>query len=93
MIPAYFDVTVRNSLQQSYLLQAACYAGGAAEAGEDEKNLQHQTMVSTTGSIFEPLSVELFGLVTPNSLCTLKSIAYKASLYIYIYNVIYLLYC
>ena len=50
-LPAYFNVTARNSLQPSYLVQAACYAGAAAEAGEDEKVLQHQTMVSATGSI------------------------------------------
>ena len=78
-LPAYFDVTVRNSLQPSYLVQAASYAGAAAEAGEDEKVLRHETMVSATGSIFEPLVVESLGLWTPNSLRTLKSIARRAS--------------
>ena len=80
-LPAYFDVTVRNSLQPSYLVQAACYAGATAEAEEDEKVLRHQTMISATGSILEPLVVESFGLYTPKSLRTLKIRARKASLH------------
>ena len=61
-LQAYCDVTVRISLQPSYLLQAACYAGAAAKAWEDEKVLRHQMMVSATASIFKPLVVESLGL-------------------------------
>ena len=37
-LPAYFDLSVRNSLQPSFLTQAASYAGAASEAGEMEKD-------------------------------------------------------
>ena len=81
-LSAYFNATVRNSLQPSDLLQAKCYVGAAAEAGEDKKVLWHQTMASATGSIFEPFIVESLGPRTPNSLRILKSIARKATFYI-----------
>ena len=35
--PTYFEVSVRNSFQPQYVVQAAQYAGVAAEAGEKEK--------------------------------------------------------
>ena len=36
-LPTYFDLTVQNSLQPSYLVQAATCPGAAAAAGEIEK--------------------------------------------------------
>ena len=78
-LPTYFDVTVRNSLQPAYLVRAASHAGTAAEAGEMEKDARHDTFVTSTGSKFEPLVVESFGLWSPHSLRTLKIIARKSS--------------
>ena len=78
-IPTYFDLTVRNSLQPSYLVQAGTCPGAAAAAGEIEKDQRHDAMVSNTGGIFHPLVVESLGLWTPNSLPVLKIIARRAS--------------
>ena len=36
--PTYFDVSVWNSFRPQYIVQAAQYAGVAAEAGEKEKD-------------------------------------------------------
>ena len=53
--PAYFDVTVRNSLQPSYVTKSAVRAGAAAEAGEEQKDIRHEDRVCTAGSLFLPL--------------------------------------
>ena len=55
--PTYFDVSVTNSLQQSFIVSSAITAGSAAAAGEMEKDLRHQLNVESTGSIFYPLVV------------------------------------
>ena len=78
-LPTYFDSTVRNSLQPSYLVQAATCPEAAAAAGEIEKHQRHDAMVLNTGGIFHPLVVESLGLWTPNSLQVLKIIARRAS--------------
>ena len=78
-LPTYFDSTVRNSLQPSYLVQAATCPEAAAAAGEIEKDQRHDAMVLNTGGIFHPLVVESLGLWTPNSLQVLKIIARRAS--------------
>ena len=62
-LPTYFDLTVRNSLQPAYLIKAATCAGAAAEAGELEKDQRHDSLVSSTGSIFYPIGI----LVTKQS--------------------------
>ena len=78
-LPAYFDLTVRNSLQPTYIIKAAACPGAAAEAGEIEKDEQHELTVSSTGSVFYPLVVESLGLWSPNSLQVLKTIARRIS--------------
>ena len=78
-LPTYFDLTVRSSLQPSYLVKTASCPGAAAEAGEIEKDQQHDWMVSQTGSVFHPLVVETLGLWSPNSLEVIKVIARRAS--------------
>ena len=78
-LPTYFDLTVRNSLQPAYLIKAATCAGAAAEAGELEKDQRHDSLVSSTGSIFYPIVVESLGLWSPNSLQVLKTIARRTS--------------
>ena len=40
--PTYFDIKVRNSLQLSYIVQAAHHAVAAAETGEKEKEQHHE---------------------------------------------------
>ena len=60
--PTYFDLSVRNSLQQSFIVSSAITAGSAAAAGEMEKDLRHQLNVESTGSLFHPLVVESLGL-------------------------------
>ena len=37
-LPAYFDLSVRSSLEQSFLTQAASHPSAASEAGEMEKD-------------------------------------------------------
>ena len=73
--PAYFDVTVRNTLQPAFLAEGAIRPGVAAEAGEAAKDLHHAAAVEQAGGVFLPLAVESFGVWTPHSLETLKKIA------------------
>ena len=60
--PAYFDVTVRNPLQDSLLSQSAVTAGAAVSRGEMEKDAYHEEAVLGAGGIFIPLAVESLGL-------------------------------
>ena len=71
----YFDVTVRNTTQPSYVTQTAYSAGNAAAAGEREKGQRHEANVTSNGSIFHPLVCESLGLWSPHSLEVLKTIA------------------
>ena len=72
---AYFDLTVKNSLQSLYIAQAVQRAGVAAEAGEKEKDCRHEGLVTATGSVFHPLVVESLELWSPHSLKVIKTIA------------------
>ena len=58
--PGYFDVTIRNSLQPSYILKAVLRPGAAAEAAEFEKNARHKANVTTAGGLFYPLVFNLW---------------------------------
>ena len=49
--PAYFDITIRNSLQSSYISMSAREAGAAALAGESEKDRE---VVERTDRMFFP---------------------------------------
>ena len=77
--PAYFDVSVRNSLQLQFLCRAAYLTGAAGEAGEMAKDARHEEGVIAAGGIFSPLVVETLGLWTTQSLKTLRLIATRAS--------------
>ena len=77
--PTFFDVSVRNSMQPSYVSKAAIKPGVAAEAGEIEKDEKHNKVVTQAGGHFYPLIVENLGHWSPSSLETLKIIASKAS--------------
>ena len=57
--PGYFDVTIRNSLQPSFILKAAISPDAAAEAAECEKSeKRHAANVTTAGGLFCPLVFE-----------------------------------
>ena len=75
--PGYFDITVRNTLQPSYIARVAETSGVVAEAAEMGKDDCHHARVSLTGGTFYPLVVETLGLWSPDSLETLKSISSK----------------
>ena len=60
--PTYFDITVKNSFQPTYMVKAACQAGVAAEAGEREKDSSYKDIVSGNGGVLYPLAVESLGL-------------------------------
>ena len=51
----YFAVTVRNTMQPSYVTQTAYSVGNAAAAGERERDQHHEANVTLTESIFHPL--------------------------------------
>ena len=51
---AYFDVSVRCSLQLQFLCKAAVQAGVAGEAGEIEKDSKHEEDVLSAGGQFNP---------------------------------------
>ena len=76
---AYFDVSVRSSLQPKFLSRATVQAGAAIEAGEIEKDSKHKKDVVSAGGLFFPLVVESLGLWTPSSLHTLRTITSRAS--------------
>ena len=50
--PAYFDVSVRHSLQPHYILRAPVEAGAPSEAGEIEKDEWHEQEVVDAGGFF-----------------------------------------
>ena len=50
--PAYFDITVRNTLQPAFLTQATERPGIAAEAGVVAKDAQHEADVLASGGDF-----------------------------------------
>ena len=76
--PAFFDVTVRNSLQPVCISAAAFTAGAAAAAGEVDKDQKHDRNVAVWCSVFS-IVVESLGYWTPASLKTLKTIAFKTT--------------
>ena len=51
-VPAYFDVTVRNSLLPQFVSLAATNPGAAVEAGEKEKDSKHDDEVTRVGAVF-----------------------------------------
>ena len=77
--PAFFDVSVRNTLSPSYISQASVSAGAAAAAGEALKDKQHEANVVAAGGQFYPLIVETFGVWTPFAQETLKDIARRTT--------------
>jgi hypothetical protein len=81
--PTYFDISVRNSLQASYIIQAAVHAGVAAKAGKLEKDYCHNSSVEAHNCIFHPL-VDSLGLWSAHSLQILKQIARRLTFH---YNV------
>ena len=79
--PAYFDLTVRNTLQPAFLARGAHVAGIAADAGVAAKDVTHADVVTSVGGDFFPLVVESFGVWAPTSLETLRIIASRATTY------------
>ena len=77
---AYFDITVMNSLQTSYLLESATQPGAAAAGGDSEKIARYQEEVNAARCDFYPLVVETLGVWSPSSLETLKIIARRTVL-------------
>ena len=77
--PGYFDVTIRNSLQPSYILKTAICLGAAAEAAEFEKDARHEANVTTAGGLFYPLVFESLGYISSFTRKTLKGICSKTS--------------
>ena len=66
--PAFFDITVRNSLQASYIVAAATSAGAAALTGEMEKDAYHDETVAAAGGEFSSLALKTLRCWTPSCL-------------------------
>ncbi len=47
--PAYFDVSIWNTMQPSYIIPSSTLAVAAAFAGEGEKDAHHQADVEPAG--------------------------------------------
>ena len=77
--PAYFDITIRNSLKSSYSSMSARETGASALVGESEDD-RHRGALERAGCMFFPLAVETLGLWSSNSLKTLKIIARRTIL-------------
>ena len=72
---AYFDVSVRSTIQPAFISSSAACVGVAAAAGELAKGQKHLAAVEKAGSEFVPLVVECFGVWTPFALRMLRIIA------------------
>ena len=79
--PAFFEVTVRNTVQAKYVCEAAEMAGAAARAEDLEKDYKHEQSVLQCGGLFYPLVLESFGFWTQASLQMLRTIAAKSMTY------------
>ena len=77
--PGFFDVTVANSLQPSFIIKAAINAGAVAEAAEACKDFRHADGATAASGIFYPLAVETVGFWTSYSLKILRSLASRIS--------------
>ena len=77
--PAYFDVTVRNLLQDILLSQSAVTASIAASRGEVKKDAHHKETVLGAGRIFITSAVETLGVWSPDSLRILREIAVRTT--------------
>ncbi|XP_062518264.1 uncharacterized protein LOC134193447 [Corticium candelabrum] len=75
--PAYFDVSIWNTMQPSYIIPSSTLAEAAAFAEGEEKDAHHQADVEAANGCFYPLIVEMFDSWTPASLATLRIIASK----------------
>ena len=47
--PAYFEVSIWNTMQPSYIIPSSNLAGADAFAGEEEKDAHHQMDVEAAG--------------------------------------------
>ena len=56
--PAFFDVTVRNTVQTKYVSEAAEMAGAAASAEELESDFKHKKSVLKCGGLLYPQGLE-----------------------------------
>ena len=79
--PAFFDVTVRNTVRANYICEVAEMAGATARAGAVEKDYKHEQSVLKCGGLFYPLVLKSFGFWTQASLQTLRTIAAKTTTY------------
>ena len=77
--PGYFDITIRNSLQSSYILKATISPGAAAGTEEYENDARHEANVTAAGGVFHPLVFESLGFISSFTLDTLRGICSKAS--------------
>ena len=77
--PAFFDVSVRNTLSPSIISHSSVSAGAAAAAGEALKDKQHENNVVAAGGQLYPLFVETFGVWTPFAIETLKDITRRTT--------------
>ena len=78
--PAYFDISVRNTLQPQFLNQAAAKPGAAGIAGEEEKDEKNNKIVESCGGKFYPLVVETLGMWTSFGLEMIKIVASRVAL-------------
>ena len=77
---AYFDISVRNTLQPGNLNRSSVNAGAAAVVGEIKKDQKHEAHVERAGGRFYPLVMETLGVWTPSSLSTLCTIAARSTI-------------
>jgi len=73
--PAFFDVSVCNTLSPSLISQVSVFA--AAADGEALKDKQHEANVVAAGGQFYSLIVKTFGVWTPFARETLKDMDYS----------------
>ena len=77
-------MSVRGTTQPSHISFSSSCAGIAAAAGELAKDQRHQDAVEEAGCDFVQLVVETFGVWSPFSLQTLRTIAERTTAYPYV---------
>ena len=73
-----WDVTVTDTLAQSYLATTPSFAGGAAEGAAHRKELKYQDLART--HCFVPLAIETLGPINSKGLTFLSELGHRLSI-------------
>ena len=70
-----WDVTVANTLAESYMITTSSSAGGASEGAANRKELKYQSLTKT--HTFIPLAFETFGPINSKGVVFLDQLGHR----------------